>query len=179
MPVNIDPNAIETPDQPVSIDINDPNQSPVVPPEVAGPRAFKARYGMTSVPDASYDEIFRGIKEGRENQLRNDYATRVDMQKSKIKQAAIQQYVDQNGPLTPEAFNALNQRLSGLDEPTDPKTVFEQYYSKEAVSENLKRSLLKYQDTSDVADGVKAMPVTTQAVMDQADTATAKNEFLQ
>lgn len=180
MPVSIDPSANEVPDNPLPIDTSVAVANAPVSPDIASSRAFKARYGMTGVPNASYEEIFQKISQGKENESRQDYASRIDMQKSQVKQQVINNYISdpKNPPLDRNSYQQLTGQLGGLDQPTDPKTVFEEYFSKEAISKNIRRSLEANLDKSDIAEGMKVMPVTSSAILDQADIFTAKNEFL-
>src|SRR5687768_8981480 len=177
MPLAIDQ---EQPTNPLPIDVESPTTGIPVPPETAELRAFKARFGLSPLKNVSYDEIYKGLIEGREGELRQKYSSELDLQKSQIKQQLISDYArnPENPSLDRNSYKLLEEKLSGLDKPTDPKTVFEENYSREAVSNNIKRSLLANQD-SYLAQALNVIgSVQFNQIAKAGDEITAKTEFL-
>lgn len=121
-PVNVDNT---TPDSP-ALNI-DTGTAPAAPPsdEVAKTRAYKAHMGLSDIIKQNYDEIYRNIADGNEDNLRKEAALNITTQATEDKQKAILNLAATKG-------SALTlDDLQHLDtQPADPKNVIEQAYSR-------------------------------------------------
>jgi hypothetical protein len=111
--------------------------TPVLSEPVATVRASKAQLGLKDKIDLDYDNLKRSIQQGRENQVRSQVASQLDIQRAADKQDRIVKRANlQGGTLTPEDISDIDNQMSRDDlfnGKIDPKSVFENHYAKEYI----------------------------------------------
>ncbi len=105
-------------------------ENPPVPENVATKRSSKATFGLTQkIPDKTYDDYYRSIANGQEPQIRKNVSTTLDYQRAIDRYKRIQDFATAKGDaLTPEDLDNLQNFINVP--PADPRSVFEDNYSK-------------------------------------------------
>lgn len=117
--VSIDPYS-NTPDT-ASIDTG--SYSTPVTPEVAADRAFKAHFGLGTVLDKGYEDIYSTIVNGGEKDIRREAASSLDEKNARARQQLIMQLA--NKRVSAEEFNAAMDPEVPGNKPVDPESVIE------------------------------------------------------
>lgn len=123
--------------------------------EEAAFRAYKAKFGIGAL-DQTYDQIYQDITSGEEDRVRRQAASKIDFIKAMQRNKAIAEFARaKGGPLTPEDMSLLDFTLSAY-KPTDPSSVFEQYYAKAYMNYVAKTGAVTLQ--SDWYNAQRALP---------------------
>lgn len=130
-------------DNTVSIDTNQPQEntvsidtggSPAVSQDTASMRAVKARFGMADfLPTKTQNDYYRDISTGQEWASRTEAGSAIDAYKAQ----GVSKHVARLAglPLDPEdKVQQVQQAVSNAMTPVDPRSVFEEAYSKEFVN---------------------------------------------
>jgi hypothetical protein len=177
MPLPIDDAGL--PQNPLPVDTEQTGGVPVSP-TVASDRAFKARYGLSDLPNTSYDQIYQSMVSGQENDLRQKKAIEVDYQKAIAKQQAISNFARNNPDqaMDRDSFQALSNKLDQMSKPTDGNSVYEENFARQAVSNNLYSTMDANRGSSLERAATVIGPDNFNKVTDVADEVVAKREFL-
>jgi hypothetical protein len=143
----MDPTQQDPPQQQVSIAPPDPQQTqvsiaypdspPPIDPTAAATTAAKAKYGIPTM-EQSHVDTFQEVVAGREQQVREQAAANIDFSAALRRQQIVGEWAkQQTGPVTPIQAKTMEQFLRKND--TDPKAVFEEFYSK-AYIDNLEKA---------------------------------------
>jgi hypothetical protein len=166
----------EQPPQEPQLRLEDTAAGVPVPIETAGQRAFKARFGLSSLT-MPYDEYLNGIMQGKEDQLRQKAAAEIDFQKDMKKQQIISNFAKNKGsPLTPDDSKFLDDTIRSLSDPTNPTSVFEEYYSKEFLGQLAKTGDLN-KATSFLNEAAKANAPALKDAFDIGAETVASREY--
>lgn len=174
MPVSLN-DTPEVIDQPLSLDVVD-GPGTTIDPDVAAQRAFRARFGL-SLLNKSYDEIYKDIVGGNEQFVRETAASDLDFAKAQRKNDILRALEKKYpGKLTPNDAITIDAEMKKLDKPTDPLSVFEEQYAKEAIHQ-LNRTSQQKQDTF-LSEAEKVIPKVLENKRVAGETLAAKTEFL-
>lgn len=124
----------EPTEQTVSLDTGTDSGLSPVEATVAANRASKAQFAFPAL-NRTYDELSFMIANGEEGRVRHEAAIQADINKSDLKAKYISEIAKQKGsPLTEAEYNHIDMTLRSLSNPTDPTSVFEEYYGKEYLN---------------------------------------------
>lgn len=127
----------------VPIDSNNRPYQPVIDPEVAQMRAFKAAYGLKDVDRYPQQTIYNNMVNGAEDVYRKQVAQDIDQKKAQDNMDFLIK-LNQTVDLTPDQFQFAVDALDKKKE--DPETVFERAYGKR-YSESVDRAAEARGDT--------------------------------
>lgn len=150
-----------------------PPDTPAVDPQQAQDLTWKAKAGLPNW-GKPYEDVYNGFTSGIEDQMRNEAASHVGMEKAIEAQNNIIRNLGKPrlGPM--DVTNAIA-NIAYSNEPTDPQTVFEKYYGKNYVNE-FDRTGARNPDTFiPVANG--EMPEYVDAIKDFGSTTVAQVEI--
>lgn len=159
-----------TPDQPtLNIDVGVAPQQP--PSEaVAQTRAYKAHMGMGDIVKQTYDEIYRNISEGQEDNLRKEAALEINSKAAEDKQAAIVNLAATKG----SAITLAD--IQKLDTtPADPNNVIEKTYARAYVN-TVKDAAGRIEDNI-LTDAQMTNPDAVDAYMNAGSDILGKREY--
>lgn len=101
---------------------------PALSTDVAADRAKKADFGLSGKITESYQDLLKGLQEGKESVLRNSAAAQIAYKNAMVKsQAATKMASAIEGPLNEEDLNMIDRRFA---EPDLPASIFEDHFAK-------------------------------------------------
>jgi hypothetical protein len=156
-------------DTAVSIDTKaEGNPTPSAP--VADVRSRKAAYGVGEMLGKSQTELYALIMQGKENDLRNEAATRFVAEAERKRIARVIDIVNREGKtLTIDQLNELRKP------PADPNSIFEDSYA-----EKFLRNIFPVSadmDGTDVTTALSTAPQTVLADLEQAKTKLSNHDY--
>ncbi len=143
---NVSP--ITTPQQePMEVDTSSRSVAPVSSPDTIERRTFKVKYGLDEVLKKTKDEIYAGLSQGEEPQMREQAAAEIDKRKVASLQSLVAQTIKNKGSnLTSEEMSGLSSIVANMSQTTNPDTVFEEAYGKQFIS-TLDRTAMQNPDS--------------------------------
>ena len=124
-----------TQDEPFNVDNTQESNPAPITPEVAATRSSKFKYGLGELIQQSKDEIYQGLINGEESNIRTQVSGEIDKRKQEQTQKLIAQVVgNKGGPLTSQETSGLVQIIGNMTPKTDPASVFEEAYGKQFMS---------------------------------------------
>lgn len=166
------------PQQPAMAPFPLDDESPTSSPETIDSRANKFKYGLGDILQKTRDEIFQGLSNGEEGNLRSEAASIIDQRKKDALQNVLLQTAKNKGSdLSPEELSGLSNIVSNLSASTNPDTVLETAYGKQFMA-SLDRA--QQGDPNNVVTQAELMdPEHIAGLKDRASTLLAKREILQ
>lgn len=165
--LNIDTDEVEQP----TLNI-DSGTAPATPPSdaVAQTRSYKAHMGLGDIVKMNYDEIYRNISEGQEDNLRKQAAFEITSKATDDKQSAIVDLAAKKGSaLTLDDIQHLDTT------PANPTNVIEQSYSRAYVN-TLKDSADKLENNV-ITDAQAQDPAAVDAYFHKGSEVLSKREY--
>src|SRR5258706_1016679 len=163
--------------EPMEVDTSPQSITPTNSPEVLEKRAFKVKYGLDEILNKTKDEIYAGLQQGDEPQLRQQAAAEIDKRKSVGLQSLIAQTIQNKGSaLTPEETGGLTSIIMNMSKQTDPATVFEEAYGKQFIA-TLDRTAMAKPDNF-LNDAKQKFPEETAAILNDHGSLVTKREII-
>lgn len=162
------------PQQPISLDDSQSSTLPISG-NVAAVRATKAQFGLPEL-NIAYDDYYNLIQSGNEKAVRTDAAARLDLKHATERTDLIANFArNTDSPVSLQGLDAITNTV-GTNRPVDPKSVFEDNYSRRYIETLYK--VAKNQPGSWLDDAMREVPKHVEKAVEDGVSFMAKQQYL-
>jgi hypothetical protein len=171
-----DPFAIPSPDDPIEL-APVGGVLPILDDDQAKGRAMRIQYGLDDILKKSYEEIYSGLQNGSEADMRAEAAAELSLRKQSAAENAIKAFAAKKPTeLQPEEIQGLRTMIDNMRKDVDPSTVFEEAYGKKYLT--ILDEIARRNPDMMWNDILKEKPQMAAAATDVGSTTAAKRAYI-